>query len=116
MMSSGPNSPALRRCLPVSAYSMCAHTPSDATVVPIRLANCPSPSLLSRLPAPLRLPIPPLGRIDHPTLLYCYPSFGQFPPPHPSPPASRPPPACRSLPSAASTTPRSSIPNFKLQL
>src|ERR1035438_9472023 len=88
MMSSGPNPPALRRCLPVSAYSMCAHTPSDATVVPIRLANCPSPSLLSRLPAPLRLPIspspplppplppppplpiPPLGRIDHPTILY----------------------------------------------
>ena len=70
MMPSGPNPPALRRCLPVSAYSMCAHTPSDAAVVPIRLANCPSPSLLSRLPAPLRLPIPPLGRIDHPTILY----------------------------------------------
>ena len=70
MMSSGPNPPALRRCLPVSPYSMCAHTPSDTAVVPIRLAHCPSPSPLSRLPAPLRLPIRPLGRIDHPTILY----------------------------------------------
>jgi hypothetical protein len=70
MISPSPNSLALRRCLPGRAYSSCAHTPSDAAVVPIRLANCPSPSLLSRLPAPLRPPIRPLGRIDHPTILY----------------------------------------------
>src|ERR1019366_7564987 len=49
MISPSPNSLALRRCLPGRAYSSCAHTPSDAAVVPIRLANCPSPSLLSRL-------------------------------------------------------------------
>jgi hypothetical protein len=70
MMSSALNPRALRRCLPVSAYSMCAHTPSDTAVVLIRLAHCPSPSLLSRLPAPLRLPIRPLGGIHNSTILY----------------------------------------------
>jgi hypothetical protein len=73
MMSSDPNPRALRRCLPGSAYSMCAHTPSDTAGVPIRLAHCPSPSLLSRLPAPLRLPIRPLGDTDNPTILYPEP-------------------------------------------
>jgi hypothetical protein len=73
MMSSDPNPRALRRCLPGSAYSTCAHIPSDVATLPICPTNCPSQSPLSRLPAQLRPPAHPLGHTDNPTILYPEP-------------------------------------------
>src|ERR1035437_716206 len=69
MISPGLNPLPFQRCLPGRAYSTCAYAPSDAARTLIGLANYPSASLFSRLPATFRLPAPPHGSTGQPTHL-----------------------------------------------